>query len=258
VSFDGKQIATDREQEFTNGDGHFTTHFRVPPGLTAGRKVVFVIGSTSGCAAEATFTVIEPDIQLNPIRGCSGSDNYPGIEVTLVGNGFSADEEVSVSFDGRQIATDREQEFTDEDGFFTTHFRVPPGLSLGGKRVRVIGSESGCAAEATFTVAAPAIQLDPTSGWRTDIERELPGTEVTVTGQGFGVGENVQIYMSLDGLERISIARVATTRADPQGDIESTFTVPSNADFGRAFVWATGETSGCTAETSFNVLRPVE
>ena len=87
------------------------------------------------------------------------------------------------------------------------------------------------------TAAGASIALDPQSG--------PPTTTVTVTGQGFGASETVQI--------RFGSVSVGSATTDPSGSFSTTIQIPAQAPPGQTQVKARGSTSGLTAQAPFIV-----
>jgi hypothetical protein len=94
--------------------------------------------------------------------------------------------------------------------------------------------------------AAPSangtLALSPTRG--------SAGTAVTVSGSGFGAGEQVDIYF-----HATDTAPLATVQADADGSFTGTIVVP-DAPAGNERIVAKGQTSGQTAAKTFRVTRP--
>ena len=112
VAFDGEEVGTASADSL----GSFTTTFVVPPRPRGTYQVQ--IGSSS----IQNFTVIS-SLTLSPFTG------PPGTTVDLIGSGFNADSNLSITFEGeigRTISVDSQ-------GSITTTFQIP--VAAGGPRM---------------------------------------------------------------------------------------------------------------------------
>jgi len=201
-------------------------------GFAAVKNVIIYFGSQAvgsaqtdetGRFSNATFTVPESPRGEHPVRavdavGNFAQDNYstresvnmsptsgmPGTEILLSGTGFKADRPFTVSFGGQAVSPIVPEPRTDDIGNFGYVFTVPQRPN-GTYVVEV--SDGANQAEADFTIE-PGVSLSPATG--------TPGTEIKVAGNGF----NGQVTVKYD--EQI----VATTMADPAGDISAIFDAP--------------------------------
>ena len=151
--------------------------------------------------AVAEFTIIGGgeitlDLEEGPV----------GIEVEITGTDFSADEEITIEYDGDEVDIEDGDDETDSDGEFVSVIFVPESTA-GDHTITVI--VSGSEVEAEFTVE-PEIFINPTSG--------EANTTVTVTGTGFGRRNEVIVYFNNVGL--------ATITASSDGSFDTTFDVP--------------------------------
>ena len=165
VAFDGEEVGTASADSL----GSFTTTFVVPPRPRGTYQVQ--IGSSS----IQNFTVIS-SLTLSPFTG------PPGTTVDLIGSGFNADSNLSITFEGeigRTISVDSQ-------GSITTTFQIP--VAAGGPRMIGVYHPSRGSTQKTFTVT-PTLSLD-----RLNI---APGGSLTATGSGFAANERA-ITVTID------------------------------------------------------------
>ena len=231
-------------------DGTFDTEFDVPLELTDGDDDEDVTSGTYYICvvyydsishefellivAVAEFTVTAGDIRLYPTRGAVGTD------VEITGEGFGDREYITVEFDDDEVDIESGDYRTDSDGDFDLTIIIPESTA-GDHEIKVIGEDSASEATAEFTVE-PDITLSPTLG--------PPGTEVTVTGTGFG-------YRSY--IEYVEFARKDITNdidvdydTNRDGSFEFTFLVPSK-DLGTYDLEVEDE-DGNSAEAEFTIF----
>ena len=232
----------------TDTIGNFTYSFSIPAALTdgttqanvtAGTYYLYVcqyLGTTLNkyILASATYTVTggagTGEITLDPEEGPVDT------EVEITGTGFAANEDIEIEFDGDEVDIEDGDDDTDSDGEFTTYILVPE--STAGEQtitVNVNGSE----AEAEFTVE-PEIILNLTSA--------KAGTEVTVSGTGFGRRNDVTIWFDNIGID--------TATTDSKGSFDATFSIP-DLDAGIYDIDAEDEDENLDT-TKFTIFVPSE
>jgi hypothetical protein len=202
-----KRIGSERVDEF----GEFETRFRVPDEMEDGSPVRDVRGGThyvyvvyddsDRIVAVEDFTVSTADIDLNP------DDGPVGTRVTINGNDFDGNEDITVEYDGDDVRIESGDRRTESDGDLTCTIIIPE--STAGDHTITVTDDSGIEAEAEFTVE-PETTVTPTRG--------APGDTVTVEGTGFG--PRVDVSIEFDGDE------VKTDRTDSDGSFDFSFTVP--------------------------------
>lgn len=215
ISVDGQTItATSPLSIITTATGGFPSCSFSMPSAASGPRTVRA--TDSGGNAEATFTV-GPKITLSPTSGVVG-DN-----VIISGNGFSALRNLTVQIEltsGTDVysalTTIPAIPSTDLTGLFTGNgisFAIP-SMAGGVHKVKVT-DQAGNFAIATLTVL-PQISLTPISG--------TVGTQITVSGSGFGPGLGVDIFWDA------STTRITTTTASSSGTISGVqFISPTSA-----------------------------
>ena len=199
-----------KEGEWLDEDGEFDMTFDVPVELDdgddeedveAGTYYVYVTHYPSArIRAVAEFTVIGGEIEIDPDNGPAGT------EVEVAGTDFSAEDDISIEYDGDDIDIEEGDDETDNDGEFFSIIFIPE--STAGVHTITV-TVSGNEVEAEFTVE-PEIFLDPLSG--------SANTTVSVSGTGFGRRQEVVIYFENAGL--------ATETTSTLGSFDTTFTVP--------------------------------
>ena len=115
VTFDGSLIASGITAD---AKGTWAVQSKVP--LTArGKHVVDAMGNTTRASdvADATL-IVSPQMEINPTSGGIGAD------VVAKGTGFSANQLLTVSYDGAQVLAGQS---TDARGSFSVTFKVPKG-----------------------------------------------------------------------------------------------------------------------------------
>ena len=157
----------------------------------------------------STPALAQPEIALSPSSGSVGT------KVTVTGAEFQSFKgtEVSIFFDDVEI--DNSPLTVPQSGTFTTDFDVPDDAEPGIAYVKVrtlLGGE----AKKSFIVQGPEIELSADEG--------AVGTMVTVEGQGFYAGGEVDLYYYKDGAR----VNVATETAGPTGEFTYTFAVPDS------------------------------
>ncbi len=132
VEFDGTPIAS----TMSNSGGNFSATFTVPNAVIGPHNIT----ATDGTSVLTSSFTVSPKITEKPVSGPSGK------LVNVTGNGFAADSNVVVTFDGTDVATSQ----TNSQGSFTATYTVPT-MASGGYSVEV-SDGSGNSASATFTV----------------------------------------------------------------------------------------------------------
>ena len=215
-----------------NGSGEFTSTWDVPADYPVGTATFSATGVTSGLTATA-----DTEVEAAAVATLTALPNPvdQGGTVTLAGDGFADSEDVTVTLpDGSTVV-----EAADADGSFTSTWDVPADYPVGTAEFSATGETSGLTATAETEVQAAAVATleaapNPVS----------QGGVVTLTGDGFGSGEDVIVTLP-DG--------EATVSADIDGSFETTWDVPDDFPVGTAEFSATGVVSGLTATAETTV-----
>jgi hypothetical protein len=221
VEYDGDEIDIESGDDETDRAGEFQCTIIIPDS-TAGKHTITVTDE-SDVEAEAEFTV-KPEITVTPAAGS------PGGTVTVEGTGFGKDVDVTIEFDGKEVAEDE----TDRDGSFAVTFTLP-AEGPGTYKIRA-EDEDRNRDDVNFNIATE-INLSRTTG--------NVGSEVTVSGSGFTPNTTVTVNYASEPVV------VATTTADATGKFSATFTVPKSKH-GEHTVTASDST-GITSTTTFTV-----
>ena len=222
VEYDGDEVDIQSGDDRTDGYGEFEDTIIIIPQSTAGDHTITVTGDDSGLEAKAVFTV-EEQLTIDPAEGRLGT------ELAINGTGFGDKSDVTVYFDGNEVAEDE----TDRYGSFTVTFSVP-ALDPGTYNVEA-KDKDGNTDEVDFTLLVANISLNPPTG--------NVGTELTVTGTGF----TGTVTIKYDGVQA-AITTAAT------GAFSAIFNVPAST-VGAHTVTASGDVS--TANAGFTVITDV-
>ncbi|MFE7506938.1 choice-of-anchor G family protein [Promicromonospora sp. NPDC057488] len=235
----------------TDENGAFTTDLVVPEDAEPGDHTVVATDDTTGTPAEAALVV---DSGAGPGEECTDpalvadpTTVEPGGEVTVTGTGFPAGVEVTVTL------TDASGEpvgepvtvVPDESCGFTVTITVPEDAEPG---VHVIVGEpedGSDGAEVPITVAGPGARV--LSAWFEE-ETVAPGASQTFYASGFEPGEMVV------GTVRSTSLRLPAVAADESGEVQWTFTVPSDLATGTHIGIAASTTIGDSAAAQFQVV----
>ncbi len=204
-----------RDGIWLDENGEFGVDFNIPDELNDGDDDEDVVAGTyyiyichynldttiaTRIRAVAEFTVLGGDIIIDPEEGPVGS------EIEITGEEFLGNEDLVITYDDDEIDIESGDDDTDSDGEFASTVLIPES-TVGAHTIKVtVGSSE---AEAEFTVESEVI-LDPTSG--------EAGTDVSVSGTGFGRRSDVVAYFDAEG--------VVTGTTSSDGSFEATFTVP--------------------------------
>lgn len=181
----------------SNAEGAWTANISIP--AAPGGPLIIRASGSSGLQLEADFTVT-PIVVLSQPIGSSGSS------ITIQGDGFTADLDISIRFGSGVIASSS----ADTNGSWTAGITLPESPA-GTYTILVSGSAGELKVPFLLT---PALVLSGTRG--------EPGVSVTVSGFGFAANEN-GIIVTLD---RTQVA--SGISADNRGSWTASFLVPSS------------------------------
>jgi len=170
IFYDASSVGTDT----TGANGTFAGFTFTVPASTKGTHTVR--GKDTTVYSPTVNFIVSPDITIIPTSGAVGDT------VTVSGTGFATSSSVTIYFD----AVSRTTTTTNSSGTFSATTFAIPEASRGTHTVK---AQDGSANNdtATFTVSA-SITINPTSG--------PSGTNVTITGDGFGASRPVTITYS--------------------------------------------------------------
>jgi hypothetical protein len=113
VTFDGTLVASNI---VADAKGSWSDRLEVPP-CTKGEHAINASGETTKASDIIDATVIiSPEIELSPTSGAIDTD------ITVQGTGFSANQIITISYDGAKVNTGAA---TNAKGEFTTSFKIP-------------------------------------------------------------------------------------------------------------------------------------
>lgn len=221
ILFDGQAVVTDIR---AHSEGEWQASFPVPE-MPAGEY---------GIAAEGEWTSKEDinllSFKINPGIVVSPDEGYVGMDLTITGHGFAANEDVDIMYQGSQKATAT----TNDQGSFEISFLVPE--SQYGERLVTAGYAADNAASAIFTMESapppvPALvspsnrsrvglvgKVTPTFEWSevSDDSGVCYRLQIATGANVTATGEFVDPLVSVSGLAETSYT-VEETKALPHG-----------------------------------------
>jgi len=183
----------------TSSSGSFTSYFNVPETYEGDHTITVTVGSDEG---EAEFTV-KPEIEIDPEDGAVND------LITITGTGFAKNEDITITFDGGEVAGDE----ASSKGSFEATFHVP---EVAADEYKVEAEdESNNSASATFTISTDVCVTPVT----TVNSPGNVGDSLTISGTGFKPSSEITITYA-------STPVVFTTTSESDGSFSYTFTVP--------------------------------
>ncbi len=223
-------------RQLVNNSGNVSFNVRVPDGVAPG-SVKVTVKDAGGRVGQATITVAEPEVTLNPAESLIGS------EITVSGTGFPANDLVLIKYNNAIVDTSP----TDSTGVFSQVITVPSGAGINpgndytveaSAQVQAVDAADKTTAEADHTLPDPSITLSP--------DEVSAGSSLTVSGsnyKGF-----LQIYRIEVGGQNVTPVPAPTT--DQWGAFTATVQVPQLTP-GRYAVSARLEDADGDAATEF-------
>jgi hypothetical protein len=217
ITFGSTPVDIDSGDDETRSTGSFTSYFLVPKAAKGKHTVTVEI---SGDEGEADFTV-EPDIEIDP------EDGGINEQVTVTGTGFAKNGDISITFDGVQVATGD----ADSYGSFKATFNVPE-VTPGTYEIKAD------TAKASFTISTE-VTISPTTSVNSPGN---VGDEMTISGTGFKSNSEITITYESTPVE------VATVTSEADGSFEATFKIPPSDESGEHTVTASDGVSSMSVK----------
>ena len=216
----------------TDNDGNFPwVTFTIPESCKGLHSVL--ADDNEGKSTYVSFTV-KPGLTVSLAKGTVGTN------VTVEGHGFAEDEEdieLRYYIDSADYVTIADNIKADEHGWWTHSFPIPSS-SKGNHKIDARGDKSSLyeVKDATFEVTPGINILDGPSGSVVDNPSGSVGDNITMTGNGFYIGErDIKILFAGEAV-------VTEIRADDMGYWGESFKVPEMS-VGTYSVTADGERS---------------
>ena len=200
VDYDGDGVIIESGDDKTDSDGEFKTTILIPKS-SVGEHTIKVTDDSDN-EAEAVFTV-EPAVTINPTSGTAGE------QAIVNGTGFADGEDVTVTFDGDEVATGD----TDTDGSFAINFEVP-AVGPGTYDVQAEDDDNNSALT-EFTIASD-MSVSPVTS---QTSPGHVGDTVTISGTGFTPDHTITITYA-------STPTRFTTTSEADVSFSYTFKVP--------------------------------
>jgi len=235
ILFDGEAVVTDSRAD---DEGNWEESFEVPE-MPTGDYSVTAEGERTQDLSELSFE-IEPDIVLSPDEG------HVGIDLTVTGRGFAANEDVVIMYDDSQ----EETATTNDKGSFDVSFLVPE--SKYGERLVTAGYAADNAASAIFTMESdppdtPEL-ISPPDGSRVGLRgRVTPIFEWSEVSDDSGVYYSLQIATS----ENVTASSVIVSVTDLT---ETSYTLTEALPYG-TYYWIVQAVDGAENESGWTTAH---
>jgi hypothetical protein len=184
--FDGQAVVTDIKAD---AQGYWEESFEVPEMPTSTYSVIAEGEWTKKEDVIGLSFEIKPDIVLSP------AEKYVGMNLTVTGHGFVANEDVVIMYEDNQVAPAR----TNDNGSFEVSFPVPE--SKYGQRSITAEDAAGNEATAIFTMESnhpdtPKLISPSNRSWMGLIGKVTPTLEWSEVSDKSGVRYSLQIATS--------------------------------------------------------------
>ncbi len=200
----GGSVEVELNTVTVGNSGRFVANFTIPEVASRVYNISAVINGHT--VAQTEYEVTDSMIRLNQTRGIVGS------KVTVNGEGFKALSQISLTWNGTQIATAN----ADTTGKFNTTIHIPNACT--GYHLIAATDEINQISNCTFYVE-PTIITNVTEG--------PVGTLVYANGTGWASSTAFSLHLSPDMLG----VKVTQSATDEKGSFSVNFTVPKiNAD----------------------------
>ena len=201
ICFKGKKIATDPETVISDSFGNIHATITVPPSVAG----IYAVSVSDAISTSSANFIIAAAITMDQTSGGSGTT------IPISGSGFTGNTNITIKYDGNPIASTK----TDDTGYFSTDFIVPPGPA---GQHKVVVSDGMIPASTNFTSTA-STQISSASVSGSQISGNV-GSELTIKGSAFTPGATVSV--SYDS------TKVATASVDNTGSFSASFKIPAS------------------------------
>jgi hypothetical protein len=237
ILFGGRELVTDIR---ANSNGEWEASFKVPE-MPAGNYDVTAEGpqTRKEDAGQLSF-------HIGPYMALSPSEGHVGTDVTVTGNGFAINQDVSVMYDGNQMTAAE----TDDGGNFEASFAVPEGHH--GEHSVMSGDAAGNDGTAIFVMESNhpdmPIPVSPANRGRLGFMGDVaPTFEWCEVSDDSGVRYSLQIATSEDFAASSIIASVA-------GLTGTSYTLNETLPNG-AYYWTVEAVDGAENESGWTAAR---
>jgi hypothetical protein len=209
--------------------GSWNWTFLVPPSAQGAHRIDAAGESSAASAVHDTTFEVTPAISL------AQSSGSPGQNLTMTGNGFAADDRyIKILVAGEETQTEIIR--ADDNGYWQGNFEVPE-MPIGTYSVTAGGdfTPEGDITPLSFEIK-PGIALSPDEGH--------VGTDLTISGYGFPINEDVNIMY--DG------SLIETAETDDNGSFNNVSFVVPESQHGERQVTA-GDAAGNNATAIFTM-----
>lgn len=196
----------------------------------------------------ASITIVLPHAEAahaaGPTLSVSPTSNeYAPIVIKVSGASYEANEAVKVfwNYKGPGTGIKEAAAKADATGAFTARFKIPLAAT-GTYTIAGVGQTSGFVATASFQLL-PRLLANPQGG--------AAGAPITLSGNAFGAGEQVNIYWNYNGPGTGTL--LTTAMGNSTGSFTANATVPNSPSEGFVMIAGVGQTSHTTGNYSFTV-----
>jgi hypothetical protein len=239
--YPGSNYTTVGQDIEADGNGTWEKVFLVPSSARGAHRIDATGESSAASAVHDTTFEVTPTISImDPAsnRTIENPSGRPGENVTMTGNGFYAnDRYITILFEGEEAQTEIIR--ADDNGYWEGNFEVPE-MPIG---IYSVTAEGELTAEGDLTAISfeikPGLVLSPNEGH--------VGTELTVTGYGFAINEDVNVMYNGSQMQ--------TATTNDSGSFEISFAVPES-QHGARQVTAEGAAGNATAIFTMESVPP--
>ena len=215
VKYDGNIIDIASGNSKTDTEGDFKCTIIIPEGVAGDHQIV--VRDESGNMPKATFS-LEPKVTVEP------TSEMPGNIVRVRGFGFAKKEYLTITLNGKEVATTPTFVQTNSLGSFNANLHIPNDAPIG---TSIIAAKDNTLneAEAQLTISTTP-EIEPTAGMNLSPITSLispghAGMELVVDGTRFTA--NTTVTVTLSNGKPVTLAETAT---DADGNFSVEFTVP--------------------------------